>query len=224
MFFILFSVCAALGICTVLTACLDIPDAPDGSNKATEIIITVYQDEEDVSTHLKINTGKSATIKGAVKPTVPEEEITFTWYLDKEWLGEGATFLCQYPGIDDIPNRLVVSDREGNSLEKSFSITINASPKIYSNILPADSSEFHINFHQSVTFKWYSNDADDDVLENQLVIDEQIYNVGPLTQVSQSGFSPGRHTFYIIVKDSKGDTDKSQERTFFVYDPVEENP
>lgn len=222
MIFSLFPVCAAMSLCTVLMACLDIPEEPSSSQKATKLFVSVVQEGIEDSTVLKINTSKAVSLVAHVSPSVPDGEITFVWYYNDEWMEEGSTYSSSMPSLDVLPNRLVATDQEGNVIETSFSVITNAPPRILSTIIPEDSSEFFIRENQPISFKWYVSDADDEPLENTIVIDGETYDVGTLTQVSQSGFTPGTHSFHIAVRDAHGDSDVSKDILFFVYDPKEE--
>ena len=204
-------------------SCAEIPGTPSLQGKATEIAVYVLQRNNEDSTILKINATESATLKAQVRPDNHESELTFFWYDEDDFLlGDGSTFFIENPIIDDIPSRVVAKDKEGNTLEKALVFNTNTPPRVGSTFYPEDGEIFTISKYQTVTFKWYYTDLDDDSVECFLYIDDQVYNVGALTQVAQSGFTPGNHKFHIEVVDSYGDKSSTPERSFTVKDSTED--
>ena len=53
-----------------------------------------------------------------------------------------------------------------------------------------------------------------------LVIDSVRASVGSVTEIMQSGFAEGKHTFRVIVYDSYGDADSLSEKTFYMLDTL----
>ena len=120
-----------------------------------------------------------------------------------------------------LPNELKVTDEEGNSLLKEFEIAVNMEPMLSSATIPASNDTLYGNSHTSILFKWKSYDYDDfdeDRLEHTIIIDGLRYPVGHLSEIWQSGFEEGQHTFQIIVFDTFGDSDTLAPTTFYVAD------
>lgn len=222
------TICSLLTLCMVLwagawlVACMEIPSSPHQSGKATEIAVYVLQKNNEDSTAQKINATEKANLKVHVNPSKFENDLEFFWYIDEDLLETGKTFTIDNPLIDEIPNRVVAKDKEGNSLEKFLDFETNTPPRIGSTLYPEKGAVFILTENQTITFKWYYVDIDNDPVESILHIDEQVYNVGTLTQIVQSGFKPGEHKFFVEVVDSYGDRSVSEERTFTVQSPAEE--
>ena len=120
-----------------------------------------------------------------------------------------------------IPNRLVVSDAESNSIEQKFTVIVNAPPQFSPLTEPADGDTLYGNAQTPFTFKWSATDNDaSDKLQYYLEIDGIPYDVGEINQVMQSGLVAGEHTFKLTVVDSYGDMDTLSTRQFFVLDTL----
>lgn len=205
----------------LLVACLDIPDTPEPQNTASYVTVYAVQKGNADSTSLKIHPEKTATLKAEVHPKGLESELNFSWYRDS-LLGSGITFkIPAYPEEDEIPNRLVVKDGEGNSVSSNFEITVNSPPTFTEDFFPAQGDTLYGTVRTSFTFSWKAYDNEDASLDYILKIDTAHYHVGALEKIQQSGLHTGIHLFQVIVKDSEGDTDTLPLVKFYVVDTLE---
>ncbi|SHK53253.1 hypothetical protein [Fibrobacter sp. UWEL] len=219
-----FTLCISLGVCGALTACLDVPSEPSSSGKAKSVSVYVVQNSVTDSTLLKINTQDSAKFVAQVKPSKYEDQLTYTWYHDDDKLASGISYTDQFLLEEDVPNRVVVKDKEGNTLESNFTFILNTPPRLSATMIPADSTVFTIGEKQSIEFKWYYYDSDDnDEITSYLTLDNEVYTLGSLSSIVQSGFSAGEHSFSITVVDKNGDKASSKMRVFFVERPGEDS-
>ena len=118
---------------------------------------------------------------------------------------------------------LEVFDEVGNTLRKDFVINVNMAPKLNTTTIPANGDTLYGNEHTSIQFKWSSYDYDsfdENKLQHTLIIDGTEYPVSRLTEIVQSGFTEGKHTFQIIVQDSFGDADTLAPRSFYILDTL----
>lgn len=205
----------------LLVACLDIPDTPEPKNTASHVTVYSVQKGNSDSTSLKIHPENPATLKAEVRPKDLESELRFSWYRDT-LLGEGASFkIPAYPEEDEIPNRLVVKDSEGNSVSSDFEITVNSPPTFTEDFFPAQGDTLYGTTHTPFTFSWKAYDNEDASLDYILELDTTHYYVGALEKIQQSGLQSGTHLFLVIVKDSEGDTDTLPPVKFYVVDTLE---
>ena len=219
----------AVSACAILVACLDIPDSPDSSEKITSIDIYVKQFGESRTEPLKVNSNDSARLIASVNPENLRNKVRYYWYNDEDLMDSGSTYeittnqmVSEFISNSFIPNRVTIVDDEGNSLEKTFSVTVNAPPRISSETEPADGDTLYGNIHTPFKFQWSAEDNDSsDSLHCILEIDDVKYNVENLESIMQSGFTEGRHSFRIIVTDSFGDSDSLDTREFLVLDTLE---
>ena len=207
----------------VLLACFDIPDTPDSTGKITSVEISISQFDENMTELLKVNSSDTATLVATVSSNAYSDKIQYYWY-SEELLDSGRTYTitpAMMTSASSIPNRLVVKDTEGNSLESTFHIIINAPPRFSQQTAPADGDTLYGNSQTPFTFSWSALDNDvNDKLEYFIEIDSVTYNVGELTQIAQSGFAEGIHTYKISVQDSYGDQDSLPARSFYVIDTL----
>ena len=205
----------------LLVACLDIPDTPEPQNTASYVTVYAVQKGNADSTSLKIHPEKPATLKAEVHPKGLESELYFGWYRDS-LLGSGATFkIPAYPEDDEIPNRLVVKDGEGNYVSSDFEITVNSPPTFIEDFFPAQGDTLYGTIRTAFPFSWKAYDNEDASLDYILKIDTAHYHVGALEKIQQSGLHAGIHLFQVIVKDSEGDTDTLPLVKFYVVDTLE---
>lgn len=205
----------------LLAACLDIPDTPEPQNTASHVTVYAVQKDNTDSTSLKIHPEDPATLKAVVHPRGLESELNFSWYRDS-LLGSGVTFkIPAYPEEDEIPNRLVVKDDEGNSVSSDFEITVNSPPAFTEDFFPAQGDTLYGTVRTSFTFSWKAHDNEDASLDYILELDTTHYYVGALEKIQQSGLRAGIHLFQVIVKDSEGDTDTLPLVKFYVVDTLE---
>ena len=152
----------------LLVACLDIPDTPEPQNTASHVTVYAVQKGNADSTSLKIRPEKTATLKAVVHPKGLESELHFNWYRDS-LLGSGETFkIPAYPEEDEIPNRLVVKDDEGNSVSSDFEITVNSPPAFTEDFFPAQGDTLYGTVRTSFTFSWKAHDNEDASLRRGL--------------------------------------------------------
>ena len=224
-----------LNICLTLVAgsffagCLDIPETVSDSHKIVKIDVLVKQFGETSPEPLKLNSSEKAELIAEVIPSNEEDEVKYYWYSEEELLDSGKTYAVSTNFMESsflskkfIPDKLVIEDREGSTLEKEFTVIVNTPPRLSKITIPADGDTLFGNSQTPFTFSWLSIDNDEDEqLQNVLEIDGIRYQVGELNQVLQSGFSEGPHSFRILVEDSLGDKDSLPEREFFVVDTLE---
>lgn len=215
MFCVLLTAFTALISGAVLGACSEIPSVPSERDKVTGVSVAILQNDLLDSTSYKINSNDSAQIIAFVHPDKFAEKLHYYWYHEDEFLDSGSTYSVTFMIKKLIPNRLVVIDDQENSLETAFDIVLNAPPRIGASMIPADSTVFHQDFHTPILFRWYTYDHDDAVTST-FILDGEEYDVGYLTQITESGFEEGEHTYQVIVTDSHGDQAVSPKRVFFV--------
>lgn len=224
--FALFKAGAVLVAGALLVACLDIPSDPKTSSKISDVTILLKQNGFTDSTILKASSTDSSALEAKVHPSTYQDDVLYYWYNDDEVLDSGRHYtisavIAQSGKFTDlfVPNRLIVKDSEGNTIEKDFKVIINAPPTLSKETKPADGDTLYGNEHTPFLFSWDSQDNDQDqLLEHTLEIDSVSYSVGDFLQVMQSGLSQGSHSFRVIVTDSYGDRDSTSRRTFFVVD------
>ena len=211
-----------------LLGCLDIPDEPNTGRTLERVDILVLQAGNEDSTLLKIRPSDSSIIRASVYPRQYKTQLSFLWSRQTKdssfTLGQGQDFtIPPNTSADQIPNQLEVVDEAGNSIQKKFEIAVNMEPVLEDFTIPADNDTLFANTHTSILFKWRSFDYDsfdEDKLDHILIIDGVTYPVGRLTEIRQSGFTEGEHTFQIIVFDTFGDSDTLVTRSFFVLDTL----
>ena len=208
------------------SGCLDIPDEPDTAQELERLDIVVLQAGKEDSTLLKIRPSDSSIARADIYPRQHKKQLSFTWLrntLDTTIvLGEGLEYtIVKDADTNLIPNVLEVKDEVGNSISKSFDIIVNMEPMLSSTTIPALNDTLYGNSHTAILFKWKSydyDDFDDGKLQHIIFIDGESYPVGRLTEIRQSGFEEGPHTFQIIVFDTFGDSDTLAPTTFYMAD------
>ena len=223
------NICLAPIAFGVLAGCLDIPEAVDDSGKIVKVEVLVKQFGETSMEPLKLNSSEKAELIVDIAPDKEKDKVKYYWYIDEDLIDSGRTYAIstsfmssEFFRANFIPNRLVVEDREGSTLEKKFTVTVNTPPWLSNITTPADGDTLYGNSQTPFSFAWLSIDNDEgDHLQNILEIDGTRYQVGELNQVFQSGFSEGSHTFRILVEDSQGDKDSLPMQEFFVIDTLE---
>lgn len=210
-----------LAALALLAGCLDIPDSPDPPNTDFHISVYVTQKGQNDSTLLKIHPEKPATLIAQIHPKELEPELKFCWYRDS-LLGETSSYrISPDPEDSSIPNKLVVKDREGNSVSVKFKITVNSVPEFYPDFSPAQGDTLYGTRSTPFTFSWNAEDREDVNLSYTLELDTTAYPVGSLKKIQQSGLEPGIHIFRVIAKDSEGDMDSLPFVKFYVVDTLE---
>jgi hypothetical protein len=212
---------SVIGVAFLLGACLDIPDTPEPKNTASHVTVYAIQKGSSDSTSLKIHPESPATLKAEIHPKGLESDLDFGWYRDS-LLGKGATFkIAAYEEEDLIPNRLVVTDDEGNTADLDFKIIVNSPPTFTEDFSPTQGDTLYGTSRTSFTFFWNATDSEDAILDYVLELDTTLYHVGALERIQQSGLLPGTHLFRVIVSDSEGDTDTLPLIKFYVVDTLE---
>lgn len=223
-FFRLLNIGIALVLGGLLAACLDLPNDPDTSGKIESIKVHVVQYDKVDSTTLKINPKDSSTLVASVTPHHIKDELKFYWYFEDELLDSGNVFPVNIRNSAFVPNVLQAIDKEGNSKTIDFSTTLNSAPYFDDKTFPQPNETIEASAETPVLFQWASIDSYEDELTHILEIDDVQYNVGSLTRIYQSGFTPGDHKFRVIVTDPYGDSDTLTWVSFKIKDPnVEES-
>lgn len=211
----------ALALGCLLVACLDIPNAPDSSNRIESINVHVYQYDSVDSTYLKIDPADSATLAAIVTPKSLERDLEFYWYSSEDKLLREGQFYPVLPGNSVIPCKLTVVDKENNSKSVSFTTFSNSAPTLGDVTIPTEGDSINAAKDSPILFQWTSHDSRDDKLTHVLQIDSISYNVGDFTKVYQSGFDAGKHTFRVIVTDSYGVSDTTSWVNFWIVNSQE---
>ena len=217
---------------TALLGCLNVPDAPSESQFVERVDVLMLQAGSPDTTLLKIRPNDSAIVRASIYPRQYRHNLTFRWLYCK---GDSATVIgdsMEYtippnPKISNIPNALEVVDEVGNSIRKDFKITVNMAPVLYTETIPGDGDTLYASLHTLIRFKWKSYDYDsfdENRLQHTLIIDGSEYPVSRLTEILQSGFTEGEHSFQILVQDTFGDADTLPERHFYVIDTLGGSP
>lgn len=213
----------------LLAGCLDAPSDPQEPQTVESISIMVKQKNNSFSTILKVNPSDSATIEASVTPEKFRDELAFEWFYsneNKDSLLKNGKNYSFYPNRSEgsCPNKLIVTDQEGNQKTFDFEIVINSPPVLSDSTKPANGEKLYGSPESAFLFEWYSLDMDlsnGDTLFHILEIDGKQYDVGTLLQVKQSGFKAGEHSFRIIVRDLYGDADTLAPKKFYVVDTLE---
>lgn len=211
-----------------LNGCLDIPDQPDTSREIETVSVIVFQEGQQDSSELKIRPSDSAVVALSIYPRQYRKELSFQWKFrtadSDSVLDTCDTYTIGAYAIENsIPNSVTVTDNAGNSQTLDFRILVNTAPFLYAETIPADGDTVYGNQKTAFKFKWNSADydrSDVDDLFHTIVIDGTAYPVGTLTEIMQSGFSEGSHTFSVIVRDLHEDADTLAPRTFIVVDTL----
>lgn len=224
--FLIFRFCIVGLLSFILFGCLDIPTKPNTSAKIERINVYVEQVNSKDSTLLKINPNDSAKLHVDVYPRQYKNDLSFEWYIDENVLGKESSYkIKKNIKNDSIPNKVSVTDSEGNRREISFSIIQNTPPSIDSDAIPASGDTLYGNSKTAFLFQWNTNDEDyqkGDRISHTLIIDDKAYSVGALESIRQSGFTEGKHHFKVIATDSYGDSDTLKTHTFYVLTDTEE--
>lgn len=210
---------AVLSAGIVFSACFEVPDAPNESQSVNRISVYVEQGGKIDSTLLKIHPYESAEICAVAHPDDFSENLKFGWYregVDSLFGDEPKFSIRKNASGDMLPNMLVATDPQGNSLVSRFEIVINSPPEIDSVVSPQPSDTLYGNENTSFLFEWESHDRDDENFTHTILIDDEPYVVGDFNSVRQSGFEEGEHTFQVVVTDNYGDSDSSAVIEFFV--------
>lgn len=210
----------------LFVACLDVPSDPQTSSKISDVTIISSQNGITDTALLKVNSTDSSSLEAEVHPSTYKNDVTYYWYNNEDILDSGRRYTISPTTAQSgkltkmlVPNRLVIKDKEDNSIEKLFKVIVNSSPSLSDTTKPADGDTLYVDRQATILFQWESYDRDQDQnLEHVLEIDSIRYAVGSFLQLKQSGFAPGAHSFRVIVADPYGDMDSTSLRSFFVVD------
>ena len=113
----------------LFSACLHVPHAPNDVQKISKVSVFAKQFDEAIEAPIKINSTEQAELIAEVTPSKYKNKIKYYWYNDDEILDSGATYTIRtnymtsnFLANNFIPDRLVIKDDEGNSLETTFTI------------------------------------------------------------------------------------------------------
>ena len=215
-----------------LLGCLDIPDEPQTAQEVESVSLYILQDGQQDSSLLKIRPGDSAILAAQVYPRQYKKDLSFSWIRRTSFkdslLGTEETYTLPAQARESSqPNLLILEDKVGNTREYPFSIIVNTPPTLSSETAPAEGDTLYGNTHTAIRFKWKSSDSDDNdfgKLSHTLIIDNLQASVGGVSEILQSGFSEGEHTFRVIVYDSHGDADSLPEIRFYIQDTLGGRP
>ena len=204
--------------------CLELPDDPGAPPEIDNISVYVKQKGVSDSSVLKISPMDSATLKVSVHPRQYRDELSFEWYNNTKLLGKGKSYTIKaLSSKDKIPTQLKIYDPLGSERSISFKIILNTPPRMLSITSPAAGDTLYGHFETAFLFKWNAYDDDisyGDELRYTLVIDKNRFELGPLTDIRQSGLEPGEHSTYVVVTDSYGDRDFIAPQKFFIIDTL----
>lgn len=218
----LLSAVALLLTSVLFVACFDIPSKPSTKNTLKGVTVQIQQGDLTDTLLLKIHPSDSATLSVIVNPKKFADDLDYSWYHKNNneslfILGKGETFpIPAKTSESQIPNALVVTDEEGNSILTEFEVVVNTPPKLSHNTYPANGDTLYGGVTKSFLFKWQSSDSDNENLIHSIVIDTVRYDLGELTSIYQSGFAEGEHTFQVFVSDEYGDKDSTSVISFYV--------
>lgn len=209
----------------MLSACLDVPSNPNMEPKIENISVILVHENSIDSTLFKITPNETAKIKAVVTPKEYENKLHFFWYQNKfennnvvqSLVSEKKSFdINPSKKPEKIPNALWVEDDEGNHLVKVFNIFVNSPPKLDKDVYPAKGDTLYGDINTAFQFKWNSSDKDKEPISHTIIIDKESFELGSLTSIRQSGFTPGKHFYKIIAIDSFGDMDSTKTTVFYV--------
>lgn len=208
----------------LLSACFEIPSEPIPPKAVKKIEVKVIQEGNPDSSSFKVKPKSQVELYAKVTPKSNSDDLTYNWKFSQEDGSEASIFsgnpyktTTSY--LKQLPNKLVVTDAEGNQIVKTFDIVINSPPTITNILSPKQNTILVGNEKTAFKFDWIVTDENDTNLSSTVLWDGVPQNVYKLNQVWQSGFSSGKHTFQVIVEDSYGDTDTSEVINFRVYNP-----
>lgn len=210
----------------MLSGCLDLPSRPHSIKPIENVSITSFQLEKTDSTELKISPLFESTFHVNVTPKSYKDELEIEWFRsdngkDSLLCSGDSIVISHLPTPSEIPNKVVLTDKANNKLEKEFTIIVNTAPTMGSLAKPDQGDTLYATPTTAIEFSWTSSDYDlsnGDKLNHTLEIDGVQYNVGQLNKVVQSGFKSGVHQFRVIVEDRYASADTLSMHKFFVVD------
>lgn len=201
--------------CLLFAACLETPSAPRISAGTPTIAVCAEQKNVPCQNSLQLSPSDSFTVKVQVFPDSLQKKLCFLW---KNFSGlilhEGPEFSTD---TSRVPDSLVILDRYENRLSRPLRFIFDTAPKFSEVTLPAENDTLRGDSSTAFRFAYMATDDDpNDTLFYTVVIDSNLYAVGPLTEFFQSGFSPGEHFFQAFAKDLYGLSDSTPQIRFFV--------
>lgn len=206
----------SLFLCLFYTACLETLENPEYSKNGLEVSVCIMQNGNSCSYTLQATPADSFELKAVTTPEELEDSLDYYWVKKKTVLSTKKAFTTD---TSSVPDSLIAKDKNGNSLTVALDFIFDTTPELDSITVPRDSDTLYGNESTAFTFSFHAEDKDKgDTLFYTFEADSTSFYAGTFTSIIQSGFSPGKHKFRIIVKDILGLSDTLSYRTFFVKD------
>ncbi len=203
--------------CMLLFACLETPDSPAKIGNLFRLSVCLEKDSS-CTIPLQVSPGDSFTVYAKTSPAEFENLLQFSWIKNEKVLHRGKFFATD---TSQVPDSLIAIDDEGNRLSFSLDFTLDSPPKLSQKIIPENGDTLAGNSATAFFFSYSATDADKkDSLFYTLEWDSTFFYAGNLTQIYQSGFAPGNHTFRVYVQDRYGLRDSSEIIHFFVVEEL----
>lgn len=206
-----------LSFCFFLSSCLTVPETPNTEVFDLKTQLFLFQKGQSDSSNLKAFPDSSFTLKIKISPDSIKKHLSFFWIFEKDTLSDTDSFFVKAHS-SPLPQYLLITDPEKNTLRIPISIHFNTPPMIHSITTPEHGDSLFGNENTALLFSWSSSDPDpEENLSHFIQIDDLIYSTGASTTIRQSGFSEGEHYFRVWVTDSLGDSDTSSFQSFYFY-------
>lgn len=197
-----------------LFACLETPDSPEIFNRTPTVSICAVQRDSTCVQPLQVSPSDSFLLDAHVSEF--KDDLKFQWVqAPKKILSEAPRFATE---SSCVPDSLLIFDTMGNRLSFPVSFLFDSAPILDSQTVPAEGDTLRGSATEAFFFSYSASDVDEDSLFYTVVFDSLEFFAGTLTEIFQSGFTPGWHSFRIFVKDSYGLADSSDVIRFFVED------
>lgn len=196
-----------------LAACLDVPSSYEGGVMLDSVKLKLVLGGDTTSV-LQAPAGSSFTLLAVTNPASLAGELSFTWCLGDDSLGETASYA--YGDSAELPNSLLVEDEAGNSLGLSFTVVLNSAPEFLEFLTPSEGDTLTGESTDAFLFSWEATDIDGDSLTYTLEKDGEAFPAGAWSSIYVSGFGEGAHSVRVIVSDTHGDADTSAALNFYV--------
>lgn len=197
-----------------LEACLEAPGAPSIVESSPQFFVCAAGNGSPCNADLQVSPADSFSVKVRTFPDSLQKKLRFLWTrIPSEILFEGNEFSTD---TSRVPDSLVIADAEGNRYVRALTFVFDTAPRI-SETVPADGDTLRGNFSTAFRFAYSAIDDDPgDTLRYTVFLDSVEFGVGTITEFFQSGFSPGTHTFQVLVSDRFGLGDSTPKIRFFV--------
>lgn len=198
-----------------LIACLESPDSPKINSEPISVSICAFQRDSSCTVPLQLSPRDSFSLYAKISSKKNDGELFLRWILDDgKILADGAQFSTD---SSNAPDSLILLDSEGNRLGTFVEYLFDNAPKFNAETAPADGDTLVGDSTFAFRFAYSATDADEgDTLRYTVVWDSVSFYAGTQTELFQSGFSPGLHTFWVIVEDPHGQSDTSKTVRFVV--------